>query len=136
MTDVRQTPFVRYQKKLDMDNDGSATDKVIKNIYSLCIVNEKLNRIDEAKMMAIFADKELIKWSTIMQFPPLAVLTNVFNYKGKYYFDGFLNLVLDRTGSGFGVDHTEPLKTGVFIHEHQITKKVCECQLLNSLDDY
>jgi hypothetical protein len=136
MNDKNQPPFVRYQKKLDMDNDGIATDTVINNNYSLYIVDESLSLIDEAKMMAIFADQELLEWPTIVQFPPLAVLTNVFNYKGKYYFDGFLNLQFINTNIEFSVDDSEALKIGVFIHQQKHTQKVCEYQILDGFNDY
>jgi hypothetical protein len=131
----KQNPFVRYQKKLDMDNDGIATDTVVENRFSVYIVDESLQRIDETKMMAIFADQELLEWPTIAQFPPLTMLTNVFKYQGKYYFGGFIDLSLN-SQRGIMLDDKPPLKIGIFIHQQQKTQKVCEYQILNEPNDY
>jgi hypothetical protein len=127
----QKTPFIHYQKKLDMDNDGVATDTVIRNSYSFYIVDEKLQRIDEAKMMAILADEELLEWPSIAQFPPLAMATNVFSYKGKYYFDGHLNWVMYGLGAKHPISPPYPTRIGIFIHQQQQTQKVCEYLSLN-----
>ncbi len=124
-----EEPYLRYQTLLDMDNDGIATNTVIKNRYGVYIVDSSLQRVDDASMKAIFADRELLEWPAITQFPPLAALITVFGYKGQYYFDGFLDMSF---GSyGHGVDRNEPLRLGVFMHQHHQTQKICEYRLLN-----
>jgi hypothetical protein len=129
MSYLQKTPIIRYQKELDMDNDGVVSNTVIKRNYGVYIVDSGLQQIDEEKMIEIFADKEILDWPTITQFPPIAMSNNIFNYKGKYYFDGFLNLIF--YNAGHGIDTSIPVKIAVFIYQHQQTKKVCEYQWFN-----
>jgi len=126
----QKTPLVRYQKKLDMDNNGIATNNVIKGNYGVYIMDNLLQRIDEENTTAIFSDKELLEWPTITQFPPLAMSMNIFNYKGKYYFDGFLDLIF--YNYYHEVDFTHPFRLGVFIHQRKNTQKVCEYQWISN----
>jgi hypothetical protein len=130
MIEHQKTPLVHYQKKLDMDNNGTATNNVIKGNYGVYIMDKLLQRIDEENTTAIFADKELLEWPTITQFPPLAMPMNIFNYKRKYYFDGFLDLIF--YNYYHEVDFTLPFRLGVFIHQHKHTQKVCEYQWINN----
>jgi len=70
MSEHQQTPFVRYQTALDLDNNGKTTDTVIKtikdtdysnnilNINNLFIVDDKLQRVDEAEMTAFLPTKK------------------------------------------------------------------------------
>ena len=128
----KDTPFVRFQPLLDLDNDGVATDVVIQNTHSAYIVDDSLQRIDADKMIALFADPELLKWPNIVGFPPLAYPLHIFGYKGKYYFDGFLNLIF--TTNPYLSPHLssrQPLQFGVFIHEKGQTRKACEYRWTN-----
>ncbi|MGZ4969093.1 MAG: hypothetical protein ACXV8O_16475 [Methylobacter sp.] len=86
----QKTPFVRYQMQLDLDNDGIASDVIIKNNRGVFIVDHQLQQIDENRMKRIFADQEALAWPTMVQFPTLAFPITVFGYNNRYYFDGFL----------------------------------------------
>ena len=145
MSKHQQTPFVRYQTALDLDNDGKATDTVIKpnrvevfpypTFYfkGLFIIDDKLQRVEEAKMKAIFADQEILQWPSVTQFPPLVSSIDVFNYNGKTYFDGFLNVLLSSSiySPAHAVNRTEQVVQAVFIHENFQTHKICEYQWVN-----
>jgi hypothetical protein len=132
MDNNQKTPFVRYQAMLDMDNDGIPSNTVIiKNNNGVYIVDPQLQRLDEDRMKAIFADREILDWPTITQFPPLAYPFHVFSYNGKTYFDGFLNLLLIFK-NGIFINPTVPKLLGVFIHEQYQTHKVCEYQWVNT----
>lgn len=128
----QKTPFVRYQAALDMDNDGIPSNTVIiKNNNGVYIVDPQLQRLDEDRMKAIFADREILDWPTITQFPPLAYPLHVFSYNGKTYFDGFLNLLLIYKSDTI-INPFVPKLLGVFIHEQYQTHKVCEYQWVNT----
>jgi hypothetical protein len=129
--------YARYEEKLDLDNDGVATDTVIRTRDGDYIFDDKLTQIDGLKTMEIFADKDLLEWPTILAFPPLAISTNIFKYKGKYYFNGFnwLFSIVGREGYA-SIKHQEPVKIGVFIHQKGNTQRVCEYLLLNNSSDY
>ena len=147
MVKNNQKPFVRYQTTLDLDNDGKATDTVIKttrdtvysniilNINGLFIVDDKLQRVEEARMKAFFADQEILQWPSVTQFPPLASSIDVFNYDGKYYFDGLLDVVLSPYASPTANRYT-PIMIGVFIHEHSQTQNICEYHWVNGSNFY
>lgn len=126
----KETPFVRYQVLLDLDNDGIADDTVIKNQNSVYIVDNSLSRINEQRMKMIFANQKVLQWITIKAFPPLAYPINVFNYKGRYYFDGFVDLAVSDTDSGVIILFlkNKPLTLGVFLNKKNQTKKICEYQ--------
>jgi hypothetical protein len=138
MVEHNQKPFVRYQALLDLDNDGKASDTVIKatndkdhfSVKGLFIVDDKLQRVEEARMKAIFADQEILQWPSVTQFPPLASSIDVFNYNGKTYFDGLLDVVLS-TDFSPTVNRYSPVMMGVFIHERSQTQKICEYQWVN-----
>jgi hypothetical protein len=131
MDENQKTPFVRYQILIDMDNDGFPNNTLIQTNKGVYIVDPHLQQIDEDRMKAIFADREILDWPTITQFPPLAYPLNVFGYNGKYYFDGFLNLLLTYK-NGIFINPFVPKLLGVFIHERYQTRKVCEYQWVNT----
>jgi hypothetical protein len=138
MEENQKTPFVRYQVKLDLNNDGIASDIVIKssrgndirNNNGIYIVDPQLRQIDEARMKAIFADQEILDWPSVILFPTLASSINVFSYNGKNYFDGLIDVIL---GLGYSpqVYRYAPVKLAVFIHEQYRTRKICEYQWVN-----
>jgi hypothetical protein len=133
----QKTPFVRFQTLLDMDNDGVVNDTIIQNNNSAYFVDPGLNRIDEPRMKALFGDQEVLDWPTVPQFPPLVHPLHVFNYHGKYYFDGFLDITL-LMGSRISPAITpySPLILSVFIHENFKSKKICEYQWINGKNTY
>jgi hypothetical protein len=134
MIDYQKTPFIRYQIMLDMDNDGIPTDTVIKNNNSVYLVDSKLQRIDEARMKAIFANQQILDWPSIRQFPPLASPINIFSFNNKFYFDGFLDLLIGQSNLPIRVDPYVPvMELGVFFHKQQQTYKICEYQWINGL---
>ncbi|MDP1614769.1 MAG: hypothetical protein Q8L68_03135 [Methylococcales bacterium] len=143
MVEYNRKPFVRYQALLDLDNDGKATDTIVKttndkdyfSVKGLFIVDDKLQLIEETRMKTIFADQEILQWPSVTQFPPLASSINVFNYNGKYYFDGLLDVVLSRYESPTANRYT-PIMIGVFIHEHSQTQKICEYLWVNGINFY
>jgi len=127
----QKTPFVRYQAMLDMDNDGIPSNTVIiKNNNGVYIVDPQLQRLDEDRMKAIFADREILDWPTITQFPPLAYPLHVFSYNGKYYFDGLLDVILSARFPPQAYRYV-PVMLGVFIHEQYQTRQVCQYQWVN-----
>ncbi|MGZ3814787.1 MAG: hypothetical protein ACXVA0_23845 [Mucilaginibacter sp.] len=130
MDENQKMPFVRYQVTLDLDNDGFPSNTVIKNNKGVYIVDHQLQQIDEARMKAIFADREILDWPTVVQFPPLASSISVFSYNDKYYFDGLLDVILS-TRFPPRVYRYVPVMIGVFIHEQYQTHQVCEYQWLN-----
>ena len=81
-------------------------------------------------MTDIFADREILQWPSVVQFPPVASSIDVFNYNGKYYFDGFLDVMLS-SGYSPSVNRYSPVMQGVFIHENFQTRKICEYQWVN-----
>ncbi|KJV05054.1 hypothetical protein [Methylocucumis oryzae] len=102
---LTKIPMERYRTKLDLDNDGDITDTIIKStslvsvsanvrmeVDGLFIVDKQLRQVEEAKMHDIFADKEILEWPSVAHFPPLAAPIDLFVYKGKTYFDGFINI--------------------------------------------
>lgn len=131
MKDRLQTPFVRYQVTLDLDNDGFASNTVIEDWNGVYIVDPPLQQLDEDRMKAIFADQEILDWPSVVQFPPLAVNSHVFGYKGKYYFDGLLDVLLGVNSRTRTYYPYAPLMLGIFIHEQYQTRQVCEYQWLN-----
>jgi len=130
----KKTPFVRYQVLLDLDNDGISDDTVIKNKNSVYIIDDSLSIINGQRMKMIFANQAVLQWITIKAFPPLAYPINVFNYKGQYYFDGFIDLGVMDSEPGVGIlySKTKPLTLDVFFNKKNKTKKVCEYQWTNS----
>lgn len=127
----KDTPFVRYQTLLDMDNDGVADDIVIKNNNFAYIMDKKLQRINEERMKTIFADPELIIWSTIKVFPPLVAPIHIFAYHNKFYFDGATNLFMADNQYNVGIDKTKPVLLAVFVYEKYQKRKVCEYKWIN-----
>lgn len=138
-------PFVRYQTKLDLDNDGIATDIVIKGskreyvgdryiygsyIDGTFIVDSSLQQIQEAHMKRIFADQEILDWPSVILFPPLASSIDVFSFNGKTYFDGFQDVILE-LGYSPGANRSVPVSVAVFIHENYRTQKICTFQWVN-----
>jgi len=140
-------PLLRYQVMLDLDNDGKATDTVIKTtrdimhptlgieLHGLFIVDTKLQNVEEFRMKSIFGDQEILKWPTITQFPPLVAPINIFVYQGKYYFAGFDNLVVFES-QGVVLYQQPPMYLKVFIHENYQTKQVCDYEWLNAEGTY
>ncbi|MFI3216261.1 MAG: hypothetical protein QX192_05625 [Methylococcales bacterium] len=130
----QKTPFVHYQVQLDMDNDGIAGDVIIKNNRGVYIVDYPLQHIDEERMKRILADQEALEWPTMYQFPSLAFPITVFGYHTKYYFDGFFNNLEFRQGSSVNIAHYRhaPHLLGVFIHEQQQTRRICEYEWINA----
>lgn len=130
MDENQKTPFVRYQTTLDMDNDGIPSNIIIKNNNGIYIVDPQLQRLDEDRMKAIFADQEVLDWPTVVQFPPLASSINVFSYNGKYYFDGLRDVIL-AANFPIMVYRYAPVMLGVFVHEQYQTHQVCEYHWVN-----
>jgi hypothetical protein len=130
----KKTPFVRYQVKLDLDNDGIATNTVIKNNNSIYIVEDSLQRLDEARMMAILGDQDILRWPSVTVFPPLAFPVTVFGFKGKYYFDGFQNFIMTSQRPPM-LRQELPMLLKVFSHQGYQTKQVCEYQWLNAVGE-
>jgi hypothetical protein len=133
----KKAPFVRYQVLLDLDNDGIADDTVIKNQNSVYIVDNSLSRINEQRMKMIFANQKVLQWITIKSFPPLAYPINVFNYKGQYYFDGFIDLAVMDSHPRVVTLYLEnkPLTLGVFFSRKNQTKKICEYQWMPPINN-
>ena len=132
MQENQKTPFVRYQVKLDLNNDGVATNTVVKNNNSVYIVDEALHRLDEDHMKAIFGNQEILRWPGFTQFPPLAAPINAFAYQGKYYFDGFQDLSQHPDQRAAHIVAQTPMILKVFIHENHVTSEACEYQWLNA----
>ena len=132
MQENQNTPFIRYQIKLDLDNDGVATNTVAKNNNSVYIVDEALHRLDEDHMKAILGNQEILRWPGFTQFPPLAAPINAFAYKGKYYFDGFQGLSQHPDQRAAHIVAQTPMILKVFIHENHVTSEACEYQWLNA----
>lgn len=130
MDENQKTPFIRYQTVLDMDNDGFASNIAIKNNNGVYIVDQQLQRLDEDRTKAIFADQEILDWPTVIQFPPLASSINVFSYNGKTYFDGLLDVILSTRFPPRAYRYV-PVMLGVFIHERYQTHQVCEYHWVN-----
>jgi|GEM_PF-2172771 len=132
----QNTPFVRYQVPLDLDNDGIANDTVIKNNQGVYVVDKAIRRINEKQMYHIFANQELIDWASVIPFPTLAFPITVFNYKNRYYFEGNFNKlsIKERPFVYIGNPH-DPYLVGVFEHQNKETRRICEYEWLNYSSD-
>jgi hypothetical protein len=131
----KKTPFVRYQVPLDLDNDGVANDVVIKNNQGVYIVDNAIRRINEKRMNQIFANQEALDWPTMIDFPTLAYPVTVFSYKNRYYFDGNFNklvFIYDLYIKNILLLRGDaPYLLGVFEHQHQKTRRICEYEWVN-----
>jgi hypothetical protein len=128
----QNTPFVRYQVPLDLDNDGIANDTVIKNNQGVYIVDKAIRRINEKRMYQIFANQELIDWVSFVPFPTLAFPITVFSYKNRYYFDGNFNKLSVRNRPFVYLGYSdEPYLVGVFEHQNKETRRICEYEWVN-----
>lgn len=122
---------IRYQIKLNLDNDGIADDVVIQNSHGVYIVDKSLKFINEAKMKRIFANQEALEWPTLYQFPSLASPLTVFGYQKKYYFAGFFNNLGLYPYIRLSKYIDAPYLFGVFIHEKQNTRRICDYKWMN-----
>lgn len=133
MEEDQKTPFVRFQIPLDMNNDGVANDTVIQNNNSAYFVDPGLNRIDEQRMKALFGGQEILDWPNVPQFPPLVTPLHVFNYKGKYYFDGISEMgFVMRTNLSPMLMLDKPQIWRVFLHQDYKTQELCRYKWVNN----
>lgn len=133
MEEDKKTPFVRFQIQLDMNNDGVANDTVIQNNNSAYFVDPGLNWIDELRMKSLFGDQEILDWPTVQQFPPLVHPLHVFNYQGKYYFDGFINMYFGKGPHFFpSVPPSSTLILSVFLYQDYQRHELCQYKWINS----
>jgi hypothetical protein len=102
------------------------------------ILSAKTNDVDVRKTMAVFSrpnsalPKVVTNYvtGTREQFLPWGQAENIFEYRGRFYFDGFQ--YDPRYGYPNGTaSRSIADQLGVFIHERGRTRKVCEYQMQN-----
>ncbi len=106
------------------------------------ILSAKTNNVDVRKTMAVFsrpnsALPKIVKHyvtGTREQFLPWGQAENIFEYRGRFYFDGFQ--YDPRYGYPNGTaSRSIADKLDVFIHEDGRTKRICEYQMRDPQDD-
>jgi hypothetical protein len=135
----QKLPMMHFLSPVDIDND-SVPDILVANwlgsspnirmadsgdMVSM-IFDKNTNRVDETKMRDVFGHSEWVDWPTVIGFPSLVAPVYVFNYQGRYYFDGLFNQFQGDLVGERRFLRSLDFTMGVFLHERGKTRQVCE----------